>query len=198
MAVGSFCPLHQKWMNLVLQTFLLCANSFFLSSSCSADSAIHDFSLGFSQSPTLNLRQKSSSLCPMIRSNGSPTELLKSSFRKVHQSSISQTLAILSMGDKSDGARAHDGFDFVPRRGEMNDATVTHFEFIAECELPTERQSPHRTSLATQRWDTFILFHATTTTQLHQPSPARPLTRPLPSAEASSASAPTASKAPKW
>eukprot|EP00291_Cryptomonas_curvata_P018538 CAMPEP_0172158614 /NCGR_PEP_ID=MMETSP1050-20130122/4474_1 /TAXON_ID=233186 /ORGANISM="Cryptomonas curvata, Strain CCAP979/52" /LENGTH=227 /DNA_ID=CAMNT_0012828033 /DNA_START=481 /DNA_END=1161 /DNA_ORIENTATION=- len=43
------------------------------------------------------------------------------------------------MGDKSDGSRAHDGFDFVPRRGEMNDATVTHFEFIAECELPTER-----------------------------------------------------------
>ncbi len=149
MAFGNFCPLHQKWMNFILRAFLLCANSLFITTfttSCSANSAIHDYSLGYSQSPALNirnLRQKSSPLCPRTRNSCYPTEFLRSSFRKAHQNSISQTLAILSMGDKSDGPRAHDGFDFVPRRGEMNDATVTHFEFIAECDLPTERQTPH-------------------------------------------------------
>ena len=34
---------------------------------------------------------------------------------------------------------AHDGFDYVARRRELSDSTVSHFEFVAECDLPTER-----------------------------------------------------------
>eukprot|EP00292_Cryptomonas_paramecium_P011189 CAMPEP_0113663664 /NCGR_PEP_ID=MMETSP0038_2-20120614/1284_1 /TAXON_ID=2898 /ORGANISM="Cryptomonas paramecium" /LENGTH=316 /DNA_ID=CAMNT_0000578749 /DNA_START=473 /DNA_END=1423 /DNA_ORIENTATION=- /assembly_acc=CAM_ASM_000170 len=44
----------------------------------------------------------------------------------------------MSMTGKISG-EAHDEFDFVPRRGEISDSSVSRFEFVAECDLPTER-----------------------------------------------------------
>ena len=134
-------PSHQRCMDFVLRNFLVCAATSFLVSSGLKRATVPLGSVGFAQPPSVqfgNLRQN----CCTDRGHHLLPDTFRSPIRRVKPNSISQTSAILSMGGKGDArSGSHEGFDFIPRRGEMSDATVTHFEFIAECDLPTERQS---------------------------------------------------------
>jgi hypothetical protein len=137
----TLCPSHQRCTDFILRTFLFCATTSFFVSSGLKEAPRHLTSFGFAQPPSLLFGNLRPGCCAGITGQSLKADTFRNLPRRINRNSISRTSAILSMGGKGDARGGHEGFDFVPRRGEMSDATVTHFEFVAECDLPTERQS---------------------------------------------------------
>ena len=190
--VYRLCSAYRQYMKFSLRAFLFCAVTTFLTSSGLSKPNIRKSSIGFSQPPLFSFGTFKQNDC--LRHTVPASS--RSCARKVNLNSVSRTLAILSMGGKGDSLGSqHDGFDFIPRRGELSDATITHFEFVAECELPTERQGPSAAPA--------FLYLAVAPGRVLCPfrlSPRRTtsLRATMSRAGATSACARTGSRAPRW